>query len=215
MFNHVSPTTAKHVFNDFFDKEVTILDDGKTTLGIESTVVKILDDSLIFYRLGSLPKIKIEEVLKKNGFFDLEFVSHRREKKEEENCVAPGQFVKHYSPKIDSFILTKNEFVGDFGVFEQFKKKECVFIDCGKNNIEVKGEFLGYFDLSENGSLAEAMQNLYFFLREAEEMDNAKYILLWDLKFCENLVQEEMFHFDSIYDKIFRSCSGNYVKFGK
>lgn len=44
LFNHVSPVTAKHVFNDFFDKNVTILDDGKTTLGIESTVVKIEPD---------------------------------------------------------------------------------------------------------------------------------------------------------------------------
>lgn len=28
LFNHISPVTAKHVFNDFFDKNVTILDDG-------------------------------------------------------------------------------------------------------------------------------------------------------------------------------------------
>lgn len=55
LFNHISPVTARHVFNDFFDKPVTIIDDGKTTLCIESTVIKVTAEKLTFFRLGSLP----------------------------------------------------------------------------------------------------------------------------------------------------------------
>ena len=216
LFNHVSPTTAKHVFNDFFDKEVTILDDGKTTLGIESTVVKVMDDCLLFYRLGSLPKAKVEKLLFNEGFEDLKFVYKKNKKQEDENCVSPGQFVKHYSPKIDSFILTNNKNKeNEFTIFQDDILKDCVFIDCNKSNFGIKDKFLKYFDLSEKGSLEEAMQNLYFLLREGEDTENAKFILIWDLKFCKNLIQEEMFHFDSIYDKIYRSCSGNYVTLAK
>lgn len=40
-FGHVSPSTAEHVFNDFKNDEVTILDGGHCSFGIESTVIKI------------------------------------------------------------------------------------------------------------------------------------------------------------------------------
>jgi len=41
-FGHVSPSKAEHVYNDFYlDSEVTILDGGACTFGIESTVLKI------------------------------------------------------------------------------------------------------------------------------------------------------------------------------
>ena len=73
MFNHISPVTAKHVFNDFFDQKLTILDDGKSTLGIESTVVKITKNKFTFYRLGSLPMNKIKSFLINKGFKDIEY----------------------------------------------------------------------------------------------------------------------------------------------
>lgn len=40
-FGHVSPTTAQHVFNDFRDDEVMVIDGGQCSFGIESTVLKI------------------------------------------------------------------------------------------------------------------------------------------------------------------------------
>ena len=44
-FGHVSPTRAEHVYNDFHaDSEVTILDGGSCNFGIESTVLKILEN---------------------------------------------------------------------------------------------------------------------------------------------------------------------------
>ena len=43
-FGHVSPSKAEHVYNDFYlDSEVTILDGGACSFGIESTVLKIVD----------------------------------------------------------------------------------------------------------------------------------------------------------------------------
>ena len=43
-FGHVSPSKAEHVYNDFYlDSDVTILDGGACSFGIESTVLKIVD----------------------------------------------------------------------------------------------------------------------------------------------------------------------------
>lgn len=73
LFNHISPVTAKHVFNDFFDQELTILDDGKSTLCIESTVVKITPKKFTFFRLGSLPFQRIKEEMEHNNILDIEY----------------------------------------------------------------------------------------------------------------------------------------------
>lgn len=43
-----------HVLHDFPDKHLIILDDGQTTLGMESTLIKIEECRIIVYRLGSL-----------------------------------------------------------------------------------------------------------------------------------------------------------------
>ncbi len=44
LFSHVSPTEAVHVFNDFYKDDVWVADGGKCEFGIESTVLKILDN---------------------------------------------------------------------------------------------------------------------------------------------------------------------------
>ena len=41
--SHISPTEAVHVFNDFYDKNVNIIDGGSCDFGIESTVVKLVE----------------------------------------------------------------------------------------------------------------------------------------------------------------------------
>jgi len=42
-FGHVSPTKASHVLTDFALNDVTIIDGGPTSVGIESTVAKLIE----------------------------------------------------------------------------------------------------------------------------------------------------------------------------
>ena len=57
-FGHVSPTTAEHVYYDFKNDDVIILDGGHCSFGIESTVLKIslVDDKyeLLIIRKGGI-----------------------------------------------------------------------------------------------------------------------------------------------------------------
>lgn len=64
LFTHISPTSAAHVFNDFYDQRVHIIDAGRSDNGIESTVIKPLGNELHILRLGSLAK---ETIMKKIG----------------------------------------------------------------------------------------------------------------------------------------------------
>ena len=58
------------------------MDDGQTTLGIESTVVKVEMNKLIFFRLGSLPQDTIKGMIKdKELKFEVEVVEKKQDEK--------------------------------------------------------------------------------------------------------------------------------------
>lgn len=68
-FGHVSPSKAEHVYNDFYlDSDVTILDGGSCSFGIESTVLKIVDIGsdkdfeLLILRRGGVSEKALMEV---------------------------------------------------------------------------------------------------------------------------------------------------------
>ena len=42
LFSHVSPTESVHVFNDFYDCDISIIDGERCNYGVESTVIKLL-----------------------------------------------------------------------------------------------------------------------------------------------------------------------------
>jgi L-threonylcarbamoyladenylate synthase len=98
-FGKTSPTTSQHVFEEFGDA-VAILEGGASEVGIESTVVGILEGGkkIEIYRPGFYTASMIEEVLKKNGFSQK--VTYA------ESPVAPGQLKHHYMPKIPLVIVS-------------------------------------------------------------------------------------------------------------
>lgn len=64
-----------------------------------------MDNKLTFFRLGSLPVQHILHELSKNGVNNVDYEIIKKTKNEAENCISPGQFIKHYSPNIPSFLL--------------------------------------------------------------------------------------------------------------
>jgi L-threonylcarbamoyladenylate synthase len=59
---HLSPTSAAHVRQDLGDRVDLILDGGPCTVGIESTVLSLVDTPTIL-RLGGVSRAALEEVL--------------------------------------------------------------------------------------------------------------------------------------------------------
>ena len=118
-FGHVSPSKAEHVYNDFYlDSDVTILDGGACSFGIESTVLKIVDigsdkdfELMILRKGGVSEKALIETVQSFEDFqITVKAKQHNEFKPESEKLEGPGQFLRHYSPNIESYLFT-----GEFG----------------------------------------------------------------------------------------------------
>lgn len=211
LFNHVSPTLASHVYADFKDLDLAVIDDGCSTLGIESTVVKIDDDKLSFLRLGSLPKKEVEDFIRQiDEIKDLNVEYIPKQKSEKENCEAPGQFVKHYSPYIKTYIISSKD--ADLGVSKD-ELSHTVIIDFNDKHKSLDGKILKRLSLSDHGDMKEAMFKLYFCLRVAESVEGAELILIVNLMELEwGTERPDNKYFDAVYDKVFRAASGEYRK---
>lgn len=85
-FGRISPTTAAHVRKQLPEVDY-ILDGGKTTVGIESTIIRLTDKGFQLLRSGVITQEEIAEVLP----FDDEGVL--------EKSLAPGMLKSHYSPR--------------------------------------------------------------------------------------------------------------------
>lgn len=98
--SHVSPTLASHVEDDLGDKIDFILDGGPCSVGLESTIISLLDTKPAILRTGGIPLEKLEQAL---GEVDLigGNKNNAADAKEEisKPLLAPGMLFHHYAPK--------------------------------------------------------------------------------------------------------------------
>lgn len=98
-FGKTSPTTSKHVFDEFGD-EVSILEGGQSEIGIESTVAGVKNNRVEIFRPGHYTAKMLTDILRANNIeADVVYA---------ESPVAPGQLKHHYMPKIPLVIVPEN-----------------------------------------------------------------------------------------------------------
>ncbi len=139
MSTRLSSVQASDVNEEFGSKIKYILNGGKCTIGVESTIVSLLNRPIIL-RLGGLDISKIEKILQKK----ISIKSNLKKK------IAPGQFPLHYSPGIPLRMNAKKP------------KKEEAFVLVKKRKISHKN----YYYLSKKNDLKKSAKNLYSLLRK-------------------------------------------------
>lgn len=134
----ISPVSKDDVKEEFGNKIKFILDGGKSKIGLESTIISLVDKPIIL-RLGGIERAKINKVLNKNIKFE------RKKKK----ITTPGQSKLHYSPGIPIKLNTRKPKPNEAFILIKKRKKSC------KN----------YYYLTKNKNLKQAAKNLYRILR--------------------------------------------------
>ena len=135
----LSAVNSSDVKEDFGKKIKFVLEGGKSSIGIESTIIDLTRKPKIL-RLGGLNRNKINRVLKKNISKNIN----------PSKISAPGQFKLHYSPGLPIRLNAKKS--RDNEAYIILKKTKTI-----KSN---------YYFLSKDGSLEEAAKNLYSTLRK-------------------------------------------------
>ena len=139
----ISPTTAAHVLDGLEHEVAYVLDGGASDVGVESTIVSVVDDKVILLRPGSISAEIIENCL------GVKLINEAATPKTPSEITAPGQLESHYAPqnslRLNAEAANKDEFLLGFG--------------------HIKGNL----SLSQSGDVDEAAQNLFAMLREADK----------------------------------------------
>lgn len=156
---HVSPTTARHVYADLNGKIPLILDGGKCTGGIESTVLDCTGKVPCVLRSGLVTREMIAEVAGDCGVFI---------PKAGEKVRSPGMKYKHYSPNCRTMLFS---FAERNKAFEEYEKQRAngvnAYLMCDG---EVAREFNPKHILFLGNNEDEIAANLYDKLREGEKI---------------------------------------------
>lgn len=135
---NLSPVSKEDVKEEFGKKIKFILDGGRSQIGLESTIISLVNKPQIL-RLGGIKISEINRLLKNNLKFN----------KKNIKTPSPGQSKVHYSPGIPLKLNIKKPKLNE--AFILIKKRK--FYD--KN----------FYYLTKNRNLKEAAKNLYKILR--------------------------------------------------
>ncbi|MGV3468637.1 L-threonylcarbamoyladenylate synthase [Limnobacter sp.] len=162
-FGKVSPTRASHVLAELGDRIPFILDGDVPEVGIESTIVSLLEDQPAILRPGAITAEQIEAVL------GVPVKSHSEvSKTPNSNPRVSGALEKHYSPDAKVWVLP----AGELAALELQNKTLCVgwtdeFLAQADALREKFGEVLVEALSDKPGEVAKA---LYATLRQADEL---------------------------------------------
>ena len=134
----ISPISKKDVEEEFGKKIKLIIDGGQSKIGLESTIISLVEKPKIL-RLGGIERSKINKVLKKS----LKYSNSNNKTN------VPGQSKLHYSPGIPIRLNIIKPKSNEAFILIKKRKKSC------KN----------YYYLCKNKNLKEAAKNLYKILR--------------------------------------------------
>ncbi|WP_075293054.1 L-threonylcarbamoyladenylate synthase [Pararhizobium arenae] len=144
----VSATTAQHVAGYFGSELPVVVDGGPTVLGLESTILRVVEGSIELLRPGA---VSLEEVESAVGMA-VTIPEHSPA------IIAPGMLSSHYAPRTP-VRLEATEVRGDE-----------VLLTFGQRSVRGSETCVRVFNLSPGGDLAEFAAALYRILDEADRL---------------------------------------------
>jgi L-threonylcarbamoyladenylate synthase len=150
LFGRISPTTAEHVREQLGTLVDMIVDGGPCRVGVESTVLSLVESPPVLLRHGGVPLEDLTAVVGAIAFLEVHDDSGP--------MPAPGMLTQHYAPRTPMQIVTNWEHVTadrESGIlaFQQFDRSS---------------EFGRVELLTPTGDMAEAAANLFAAMRRLD-----------------------------------------------
>lgn len=190
-----SPTKLKHVVSDMDWRIDAVVDGGECKLGVESTVISLLDEVPLLLRAGAITSLDIQSVIGEIGIS--ESIAKKTEPFDKPLC--PGTKYKHYAP--NAKIVVVDSRTDKYLEFVNPRITSGVYALCYEEDLQ----FINFNALSygkANDSYDQA-KNLFSCLRK---LDDLKAKLVYARPPCEDGVGL------AVYDRLIRAAGFNVIK---
>lgn len=196
-----SGTDLSDIIDELDDKVNYMINGGACEVGVESTVVRVINDEVVILRPGKITKEDIEKL----GFkarLDEHIFS---EVEKGDKVLSPGMKHKHYAPNTKTVLVettNKEKFVKYVDKTIQEGKKVCVisFEEDKKLFKRMKLEFLS---LGKSKDLDEISKNLFSMLRKVDGFNV-------DICFISSVEKKDIG--TAIMNRLYRACGYNILK---
>lgn len=195
-----SGTMIDDIRNELEEKVKAIVDCGETEIGVESTVVKVINEVPVILRPG---KITPEDIRKVVGVVELG-KGIFEQVKEDDKVESPGVKHKHYAPSTPAIMVYSQDEKDFIEYINQIIKKydsdvTIVGFEEHKNLINVNEK--NFVSLGSKNNFEQIAQNAYSSLRKADKL-GSKIIII------EGIKKEGLGI--AIMNRLLRSCGYNY-----
>lgn len=150
-FGRLSPTSSAHVRDQLGDRVDIVLEGGPCRVGVESTIVSLVDAEPVLLRAGGTPVEAIEEL---TGPL-------KRPQDSPDRPSAPGQLPQHYAPR------TRLLFVEDENELPDLPRSGLLTLRPTRQ----AARFVAAEVMSQSGDLREAAANLFAALHRLDAME--------------------------------------------
>lgn len=192
-----SGTNIKDIYEELKNKVDYIIDDGESEVGLESTVVKVINNVPHILRPG---KITAEQIIKVAGTVEID--KHILNKTEEEQKIlSPGMKYKHYAPNAKCILIYSKE---RNNIIKQMKEISTKY----KNPLIItKNENIKYFKqiqtIGMGNNLEEISKNIFKILRQVDKNNP-------DIVIIEGVEKSGLGL--AIMNRLIRACEYNYIE---
>ena len=195
-----SGTCVEDIFEELKDKVNCIINGGRCKIGLESTVVKVIDGIPTILRPGIITQEDIETAVGKVGLSKNLF----KEMKEEDKPESPGMKYKHYAPKTKCILVQSGEKqiskINELILKNKEINNEVCVIGFSEDREYIKVD--KYIDIGNKENLEEIAKNIFSALRQIDKQ-NCK------LAIIEGVKKEGLGL--SIMNRLIRACENNII----
>lgn len=187
-----SGTNIQDIFEELKDRVDYIIDGGDTLVGLESTVIRVIDNEIHILRPGKITKEDLE-ILGRKVIIDSHVLN---DIVDNEEVLSPGMKYKHYAPETKCLLVYSKDKNKLINKIKEMEDKKTLVIT---NNDNLK-----YFDnaISYGQNLEDISHNIFKILRQVDNMDV-------DLVIIEGV--EAIGLGLAIMNRLIRACSHNYI----
>ena len=191
-----SGTKIDDILKEFDGKVSTIIDDGMVDIGLESTVVRVIDNKVRILRPGKITKEDIEKL-----GIEVEIDNNILGKYDgKEKVLSPGMKYRHYAPNTKCMMVySKNEEAMVNKINELINDKNALVV-CRDKNYD---KYATNYKIKMGNSLEEIAHNIFSILRQVD-----KYNV--DIVIIEGMQKDGLGL--ALNNRLLRACEYNYLE---